>query len=156
MLICFLDLQVSTWPHFCRNYWTWTFGLKVSLTSKKWSVFRESLALAHSGEYALSYICCFDASRYRQPTTCLRVVGKALTKVCRQWREDSPLTRVRAQRQANAERSMSMEWRTRENSWMPSSQSPKLCLHWFRWRTVPLQNTIRSESGWILKQKNQL
>jgi len=65
----------------------------------------------------------------------------------------SPLTRVSAQRQAKAERSMSIECKTRENSWIPSSQSPKLCLHWFRCNTVPLQNTNRSDSGWILQMK---
>jgi hypothetical protein len=63
-----------------------------------------------------------------------------------------PLTKVSALRQAKAETSSSMACRARENSMIDPSQSPRLCRHWFRCRTTPLQNTNCSESGWILKR----
>ena len=63
---------------------------------------------------------------------------------------NSPWTRVRAQRQTNDVRSMSMDLISREKSIISFSQSPKLCSIWLRCMTDPLSNTNLSESACIL------
>ena len=40
-----------------------------------------------------------------------------------------------------------------ESSVIPSSQSPKVDLTWFLWRTVPLQKVSFMELGRVLRQK---
>ena len=67
----------------------------------------------------------------------------------------SPFTSVSAHRQAKAEMSISAACRARENSTIASSQSPKLCWHWRRWSTRPLQNTNWGESGRSLEKERK-
>lgn len=60
------------------------------------------------------------------------------------------MIRVRATKQANAERSISIEWREWANSMMALCHGPKLGLHWDECKTTPLSKINFSSSGWIL------
>lgn len=61
-----------------------------------------------------------------------------------------PVTNVRAAKQAKAERSISVEWSDRENSWMAFIHWPKLGLHCVADSTTPLSKTNLLSSGRFL------